>query len=90
MPYINVNEDREAAFEESKRFLDAYYFVDYDRELLNKWVAYGSPEECVEHIQEFVDAGATTITLRMAAYDQERQFERVTREILPALAPTRA
>jgi alkanesulfonate monooxygenase SsuD/methylene tetrahydromethanopterin reductase-like flavin-dependent oxidoreductase (luciferase family) len=87
---INVNEDREAAFEESKKFLDAYYFVDYDRELLNRWVAHGSPQECIEHIQKFVDAGATTITLRMAAYDQKRQFERVTREVLPALAPTLA
>jgi alkanesulfonate monooxygenase SsuD/methylene tetrahydromethanopterin reductase-like flavin-dependent oxidoreductase (luciferase family) len=87
---INVNEDREAAFEESKRFLDAYYFVDYDRELLNKWVAHGSPQECIEQIQEFVDAGATTVTLRMAAYDQKRQFGRVTREVLPAFAPTLA
>jgi alkanesulfonate monooxygenase SsuD/methylene tetrahydromethanopterin reductase-like flavin-dependent oxidoreductase (luciferase family) len=85
---INVNEDCEAAFEESKRFLDAYYFVDYDRELLNRWVAHGSPQECIEHIQKFVDAGATTITLRMAAYDQKSQFETVTREVLPALAPT--
>jgi hypothetical protein len=28
---INVNEDRDAALAESKRFLDAYYGVDYDQ-----------------------------------------------------------
>ncbi len=44
-----------------------------------------SPEECVEQIRAFIEAGATTITLRMAAYDQKGQFERVTREVLPAL-----
>ena len=33
----------------------------------------------------FIEAGATTVTLRMAAYDQKGQFERVTREVLPAL-----
>jgi alkanesulfonate monooxygenase SsuD/methylene tetrahydromethanopterin reductase-like flavin-dependent oxidoreductase (luciferase family) len=32
---INVNEDREAALAESKRFLDSYYTVDYSREFLS-------------------------------------------------------
>ena len=82
---INVGEDREAALDEAKRFLDAYYYTDYDRERLKRWVAYGSPEECVEQILAFIEAGATTVTLRMAAYDQKGQFERVTREVLPAL-----
>jgi hypothetical protein len=39
----------------------------------------------VEQIRAFIEAGATTVTLRMAAYDQKRQFERVTGEVLPAL-----
>ena len=82
---INVGEDREAALDEAKRFLDAYYYTDYDRERLKRWVAHGSPEECVEQIRAFIEAGATTVTLRMAAYDQKGQFERVTREVLPTL-----
>lgn len=48
-------------------------------------MAYGSVEDCVEKIRAFIDAGATTVTLRMASYDQKGQFERVTREVLPAL-----
>src|SRR5918997_3096294 len=87
---INVSENREAALDEAKRFLDAYYYTDYDRERLKRWVAYGSPEECVEQIRAFIDAGATTVTLRMAAYDQKSQFERVTGEVLPALQSTLA
>lgn len=82
---INVNEDREAALAESKRFLDSYYTVDYPREFLEMWVALGSPAQCIENLRRFIDAGATTITLRLAGYDQKRQFKRVTEEVLPAL-----
>lgn len=83
---INVNENRQAAFEESKKFLDTYYGVDYSRDYLERWVAFGSPEECIASIRAFVEAGATTITLRLTGYDQERQFRRVTEEVLPAFA----
>jgi alkanesulfonate monooxygenase SsuD/methylene tetrahydromethanopterin reductase-like flavin-dependent oxidoreductase (luciferase family) len=80
-----VNEDREAAFQESKRFLDSYYSVDYPRPMIERWVALGSPQQCIEQLQEFIDAGATTITLRLTGYDQERQFERVTNEVVAKL-----
>lgn len=83
---INVNEDREAALAESKRFLDAYYSVDYHRDALMAWVAMGSPAECIDNLRAYVDAGATTITLRLTGYDQRRQFKRVTEEVLPAFA----
>jgi alkanesulfonate monooxygenase SsuD/methylene tetrahydromethanopterin reductase-like flavin-dependent oxidoreductase (luciferase family) len=81
---INVNEDRDEAFAESKRFLDSYYSVDYRQDMLRLWVAAGSPAQCVESLQRYVDAGATTILLRVTGYDQKRQFKRVTEEILPA------
>jgi alkanesulfonate monooxygenase SsuD/methylene tetrahydromethanopterin reductase-like flavin-dependent oxidoreductase (luciferase family) len=82
---INVNENRERAFEESKRFLDSYYSVDYHREFLEAWVAMGSPAQCIRKIREYIDAGATTITLRLTGYDQKHQFKRVTEEVLPSL-----
>ena len=81
---INVNEDRAEAFAESKRFLDNYYSMDFHRDALELWVAAGSPAECVENLQHYVDAGATTIMLRFTGYDQKRQFKRVTEEVLPA------
>ena len=83
---INVNEDREAAMAESKKFLDSYYTVDYHRDFLNNWVAMGSPAECIDSIRAYADAGATTITLRLTGYDQKRQFKRVTEEVLSAFA----
>ena len=81
---INVNEDRDAALVESKKFLDSYYSVNYTRDFINSWVAMGSPEECVESIRAYADAGATTITLRLTGYDQKKQFKRVTEEVLSA------
>ncbi len=82
---INVNEDRDAAFAESKKFLDTYYTVNYAPEYLNNWVAMGSPAECIERIRAFTDAGATTITLRLTGYDQKKQFRRVTDEVMAKL-----
>jgi len=82
---INVNENRDLALSESKRFLDSYYSVNYHRDLLEGWVAMGSPAECIRKIREYIDAGATTITLRLTGYDQKHQFKRVTEEVLPNL-----
>ena len=82
---INVNEDREAAFQESKHFLDTYYSVDYPRPMVEMWVALGSPQQCIDRLQAFIEAGATTITLRLTGYDQGRQFERVTNEVVARL-----
>jgi len=81
---INVNEDRDQAFAESKRFLDSYYSVDYHQDRLKLWVAAGSPAQCIQSLQRYVDAGATTILLRVTGYDEKRQFKRVTEEVLPA------
>jgi alkanesulfonate monooxygenase SsuD/methylene tetrahydromethanopterin reductase-like flavin-dependent oxidoreductase (luciferase family) len=82
---INVNQDRDKAFAESKKFLDDYYTVDYHRDFLEMWVAMGSPRECADSIRAFLDAVATTITLRPTGYDQCRQFKRITDEVFPLL-----
>jgi alkanesulfonate monooxygenase SsuD/methylene tetrahydromethanopterin reductase-like flavin-dependent oxidoreductase (luciferase family) len=81
---ININEDYEAALEESKRFLDSYYTMDYSRTYLEKWVTLGTPQQCIDKLNSFVQAGATTITLRITGYNQDEQFERVTNEVLSA------
>jgi alkanesulfonate monooxygenase SsuD/methylene tetrahydromethanopterin reductase-like flavin-dependent oxidoreductase (luciferase family) len=80
---INVNEDRHAAIEESKRFLDTYYTMDYSREFVAGWTATGSPDQCVEHLRVYRDMGFNEVTLRIAAWDQFGQLERVMREVLP-------
>ena len=82
---IHVDENREKGILTAKNYLKEYYGVEYERDFLERWVAIGSPEKCVEEIAKFSEAGATTITLRLIGHDEENQFDRVTNEILPAL-----
>jgi alkanesulfonate monooxygenase SsuD/methylene tetrahydromethanopterin reductase-like flavin-dependent oxidoreductase (luciferase family) len=80
---INVNEDRDAAIDESKRFLDFYYTADYSKEFVAGWTATGSPDQCVEHLKVYKQMGFDEVTLRVTSWDQFGQLERVMREVLP-------
>ena len=40
---ININEDRQAALEESKAFLDTYYTANFSAKFVEGWTAAGSP-----------------------------------------------
>ncbi len=81
--YFNIKEDREEAFQESKRYLDQYYTLNFARQAVENWVALGSPRQCIEQIQTFIDAGATDLLLRFPSWDQQGQFKRCVQEVLP-------
>jgi alkanesulfonate monooxygenase SsuD/methylene tetrahydromethanopterin reductase-like flavin-dependent oxidoreductase (luciferase family) len=83
---INVNDDREAAIDESKRFLDLYYTSDFRREAVAGWTATGSVSQCVEHLLVYRELGFDEVTLRMTGWDQFGQLKRVTEEVIPRLA----
>jgi alkanesulfonate monooxygenase SsuD/methylene tetrahydromethanopterin reductase-like flavin-dependent oxidoreductase (luciferase family) len=80
----NINDNREAAAAESKRFLDTYYGFDITRPRLDVWVAYGSPSEIIDKIHQFIEAGAKEITFRLTSWDQAGQLRRLTEEVIPA------
>jgi alkanesulfonate monooxygenase SsuD/methylene tetrahydromethanopterin reductase-like flavin-dependent oxidoreductase (luciferase family) len=80
---INVNEDRQAALDESKKFLDVYYTEDYAPEFIDGWVASGSPEQCAERLLMYRDMGFDEVTVRIAGWDQMGQLKRVINEVLP-------
>jgi alkanesulfonate monooxygenase SsuD/methylene tetrahydromethanopterin reductase-like flavin-dependent oxidoreductase (luciferase family) len=82
---INVNEDRAAALDESKRFLDVYYSTDFSPEHIAGWTATGSPEECAAHLRRYADLGFTEATIRPAGWDQRGQLKRIMDEVLPLL-----
>jgi alkanesulfonate monooxygenase SsuD/methylene tetrahydromethanopterin reductase-like flavin-dependent oxidoreductase (luciferase family) len=81
---INVNNDREVAFRESKRYLDHYYQLDFSRATVEVLVAFGSAQTCIERLQEFMQAGVTTFILRLIGDDTQQQFEQVTHKVLTA------
>jgi len=80
---INVNRDRNAALEESKRFLDTYYMVDMPVQRVSSWTAAGSPDECVEHLRAYEQMGIGAVGLRCTSWNQVEQMHRVLEEVLP-------
>lgn len=80
---INVNEDREAAFAETKKFLDAYYSANFSRERVEAWSSLGTPAECAASLSRWRGSGVRRIALRLCSWDQLHQLERVLNEVLP-------
>jgi alkanesulfonate monooxygenase SsuD/methylene tetrahydromethanopterin reductase-like flavin-dependent oxidoreductase (luciferase family) len=82
---VNINDDREAAFDESVRFLHTYYSPAMSRDYIAGWLAGGPPAAVVARIRAYVEAGCTTPILRFASWDQKGQLARALAEVLPAL-----
>ena len=80
---ININPDRQAALEESKRFLDEYYGPVFAPQMVEGWTAAGTPQQCAEDLRAMARAGAKEIALRITAWDQQGQFQRLVHEVLP-------
>ncbi len=80
---MNINPDRQAALEESKRFLDAYYGPVFSPPMVEAWTAAGTPAQCVEHLRALQRDGARTFTLRITGWQQEEQYLRLVNEVLP-------
>jgi alkanesulfonate monooxygenase SsuD/methylene tetrahydromethanopterin reductase-like flavin-dependent oxidoreductase (luciferase family) len=83
---VNLNPDRQAALEESKRFLDAYYGPVFTPTMVEAWTAAGTAEQCVDHLRGLFAEGPKSVTLRITAWRQAEQFDRLVGEILPRLA----
>jgi alkanesulfonate monooxygenase SsuD/methylene tetrahydromethanopterin reductase-like flavin-dependent oxidoreductase (luciferase family) len=82
---ININEDRAAALEESKKFLDAYYTSSFSPAFVEGWTVAGGPKQCVEQIRAYLDAGLGHIAFRLASWDQRGQLRRFLDEVAPAV-----
>ncbi len=82
---ININEDRAAALEESKTFLDTYYSSKFSPAFVEGWTVAGPPARCIEEMRAYFDAGVGHMALRLASWDQHGQLQRFLREVAPAL-----
>ncbi|MBM3529698.1 MAG: LLM class flavin-dependent oxidoreductase [Alphaproteobacteria bacterium] len=82
--HINVNEDKDAALADSKKFLDLYYGANYSKERLEAWLTYGSPKDCIAHLKRFKDNGCKRVTFRISTMgDPMAQLHRAAEEVLP-------
>jgi alkanesulfonate monooxygenase SsuD/methylene tetrahydromethanopterin reductase-like flavin-dependent oxidoreductase (luciferase family) len=82
---ITINEDRSAALAESKAFLDKYYTSNFSMKFVEGFTTAGSPQQCIEELKAYFDAGIEHITLRMTSWDQTGQLKRFLNEVVPAL-----
>jgi len=82
---INISEDRQAALEETKAFLDMYYTAKFSPAFVEGWTIAGSPKQCVEGLRQYFDAGVDHVALRLGSWDQDRQLRRFIDEVAPAL-----
>jgi alkanesulfonate monooxygenase SsuD/methylene tetrahydromethanopterin reductase-like flavin-dependent oxidoreductase (luciferase family) len=82
---INVNEDRAAALEESKTFLDRYYSSKFTPAFVEGWTVAGGPAECAAQLRAYFAAGVGHMALRLTSWDQRGQFKRFLDEVVPAL-----
>ena len=80
---ICVDEDADAALQESTRFLKAYYGIEFSPQRTRAWTAHGSPEECANTLRQFRHSGVNRISLRITAAHQSSQFDRIVSEVLP-------
>ena len=82
---VNIQDDRTAALEESKRFLDTYYTADFDPGYVEAWTAAGTARECAEHLRPYFEAGVSEVALRITSWDQRGQLARLIGELAPLL-----
>ena len=81
---ININEDKQAALEESKHYFREYYTPSWPTDdVIKIWLAHGPPDECAALLREWLDMGITTPVLRFTGHDQPAQIRRFVTEVLP-------
>ncbi len=79
---VNLNKDEKAAQEEADRYIMMYYGMNIWRDV---WGPFGAPEQTAQSIRQYAEAGAKTIIVRFASFDQQGQLETFIREVVPAL-----
>ncbi len=83
---VNINDDRQAALEESKVFLDSYYTSKFSPAFVEGWTVAGRPEQCIAELSDYFAAGVGHMALRLTSWDQRGQLARFLGEVAPALS----
>ena len=76
---VNIGSDSDKCAAEADRFLKLYYGMNMWGD---RWGPYGPSELITDRIRRYEDAGAETMVVRFASFDQERQLSLFLEEIL--------
>ena len=78
---VNFGTDPEKATKEAETYLMMYYGANIWGD---RWGPFGSPDGTVKRIRQYVDAGADTIIVRFASFNQDGQLDTFLKEVVPA------
>ena len=78
---VNLNADSRKAADEADRYLTMYYGANIWGE---RWGPFGPPDSVAERIRLYAEAGADTIIVRFASFDQETQLESFLHNVAPS------
>jgi alkanesulfonate monooxygenase SsuD/methylene tetrahydromethanopterin reductase-like flavin-dependent oxidoreductase (luciferase family) len=82
---VNLNPDREAALEETDRFLKLYYGPIFSPEDVEGWTAAGTAEQVVDDLSRVFEEGATQVALRVTSWSWRDQLDLITNEVIPTV-----
>ena len=77
---VNIGEDEQACAAEADRFLNLYYGMNIWGD---RWGPYGPAESVIERIRRYESAGAQTMIVRFASFDQEQQLRLFLEQVAP-------
>ncbi|MCE2456550.1 MAG: LLM class flavin-dependent oxidoreductase [Dehalococcoidia bacterium] len=77
---VNIGTDADESAAEADRFLNMYYGMNMWGD---RWGPYGPSELISDRIRRYEAAGAETMIVRFASFDQERQLSLFLEEIAP-------
>ena len=80
---VNLREDESAAAEEADIFLHQYYGSNIWGD---RWGPFGNPQKVAERISQYHEAGAQTVIVRFASFDQQSQLHTFLNDIVPSLS----
>ena len=83
--FINVSSDASAARDEGKAFLEAYHRRPMDQDSLDRWLICGTPAECADRLNEYVEAGITSFQCVLGSVEQRRQLDVLANDVAPLL-----
>jgi len=83
---MNIADDRQRAQQGIGEYIGQYYPELSKAMDIGEWGPVGTPDDILEWIRTFAEAGVDYFICRFGALDQFGQVERFAREVLPAFA----
>ncbi len=83
--FTAVHEDNDTAVKYATDRLSTQYAQDFSK-LVHKYALAGDPEHCQARLQEYIDAGATSVFVSSACPDDyiDRNLEMIAKTVMPA------